>query len=67
MLPYAKKDLQKLILTSNRKIDIYDNTSIGWLEKSEKNTTPKTLDRYVLIGQIGCIENIAKKYGGVQI
>lgn len=41
----------------SKKIDIYDCNAIGW----------KNGDKYQLIGDIGCIEVIGRKYGNIQV
>lgn len=51
--------------SGNRKIDIFDTNSIGWLES--QFAEGRNIEKYTLIGQIGCIESIVRKYGAVQI
>lgn len=43
-----------------KKVDIFEcnnGHSVGWMD----------LDKYILIGQISCVENIVRKYGQIQI
>lgn len=60
MMPYTPGEIVKLVTGMSRKVDIYQGAyghSIGWLEA----------ERYVLLGNIGCVENIVRKYGQVQV
>ena len=57
MLPYSKKELIEIVSDINKKVDIYDSQAIGWKEDQ----------KYILVGDIGCIGLIAKKYGNIQV
>ena len=60
MFPYSQEDIIKFATSLQKKIDIYDCTngsSIGWMEA----------EKYILMGQINCVESILKKYGQTQI
>jgi hypothetical protein len=57
MIPYEIEELKKTCSNSSSKIDIFDCNSIGW----------QSSDRYILLGDIGCVDLIARKYGSVQI
>jgi hypothetical protein len=60
MLPYNQEEILKFVGSLQKKIDIYECTnghSIGWMDE----------DKYILIGQVSCVENIVRKYGQTQI
>jgi hypothetical protein len=60
MMPYSQSDILKFVTSLQKKIDVFEGPSgqsIGWLES----------EKYVLLGQISCVENVVRKYGQVQI